>query len=163
MSHLVPRLSLFCLLAIIAIVGPARADYITYQLNATPNSIGITNNYGAFSVVYVDIDRSGRLSVVGDTLLYFSGLAVTGYPLFNVLGGAAGYNDTLYTDEIGTGADPSWRSWGFGTNPNTFAMTAPAFCWNYQQSAVPLPSSAFLLAAGLIPLAWARRKRWLDK
>lgn len=159
----VPHLLLWFLLAILAIAAPAQADLMTYQLTAKPNATGTGGGWGGFSLIYVDLDKDYRFSVADDQLLSFSGVSLTGYPLLNVLTGAAGFKDTLYTDEIGTGTDTGYRSWTFATSDEQWAASGASFCWDYQQSplqsAVPLPPSAFLLATGLIPFAWARRKK----
>ena len=158
-------LLLGCFLVILTIAAPAQADYVTYRIDATPTIIGQGGGWGGFSLAYIDQDDDGRFSVKDDQLLSFSGVSLTGYPLFSVLTGAAGYNDTLYTDEIGTGSNPGYRSWTFENSDGS--ASGAAFCWDYQQStvqsAVPLPPTAFLLGAGLMSLFWARRKRLLEK
>lgn len=59
----------------------------------------------------------------------------------------------------GVPSDVAWFNSGTGVILAVGSNTSKAGDW----TAVPLPSSAFLLGAGLIPLAWARRKRRLGK
>jgi hypothetical protein len=167
----ISSLVLASLLAILVMVSSAQA--VTYRLDAISNQVGQNNGLSSFWVVYDDADNSGRLKA--SEQIQFSGMSATSYDeitqryvtiVYNLLIGAAGIEDTLYTDELGEGANPNSRSWAFAKDTE-WGLTAGAFCWDYSQaevqSAVPLPPSALLLATGLIPLAWVRRRKRVGK
>jgi hypothetical protein len=176
---LIRHLVLGSFFAILIMAVPAQA--VTYQLIATPTDAARDLNgpgmgFGGFSLVYVDQDNDARFEV--SELLSFSGLTVGSYasdntPVYTtypILLGAAGYQDTPYTDEYSVYEPHDSRSWGeFRTADNQLAMTAGAFNWTYQQEIVPqgnnvpLPPSVLLLGSGLISLAWARRKKRMGK
>lgn len=165
----VPCLVLSSLLAALIAASPVQA--VTYILYAAVTDAGRNNGMDNFSVMYDDIDNNGRLS--SSEQIWFSGLTTHNFdnpPVsthFNILLWAAGSEDTPYTSEIDICDDsPNTRSWEFGKwNGQCYELqlSAPAYLWEYSQVAVPLPSSALLLATGLIPLAFARRRQRREK
>lgn len=166
---LVACLPLISLLTVLSASSPAQA--VTYILYATATDAGRNNGMDNFSVMYDDIDNNGRLS--SSEQIWFSGLTTQSfdnppvYTFYNVLLGAAGADDTPFTSEIDIWDDsPNTRSWEFGKwNGNIYELqlSAPAYLWEYSQVAVPLPPSVLLLASGLIPLVFARRRQRREK
>lgn len=95
-----------------------------------------------------------------DTLVSFSGVSLAGYlEVFDVLTGAAGSQDTPYTDEYSEYIPHDSRSWTFETSSHNWAASGSAESWTYQQATVPLPPSVFLLGSGLVGLLVLRRFR----
>ena len=136
-------------------VTPAQAD-ITYQLIATPTDIGRGAGLGGFSLQYFGQNGDSLFHVAELVPGSFSGLSVVGYPVFDILDGAAGTQaDSPFTDE-----DPVYRSWTFHST-TLWSLSAAGDDWKYERNIVPIPPTALLLGAGLIPLAWARRKKRL--
>jgi hypothetical protein len=141
----------WCLLVILLIAAPAQA--ITYQLTATAtdsarNMFGPGQGFGDFSLKY-NADGDGLFHVSELVPGSFSGVSLYGYPVFDVLTGAAGIqDDSPFTDEPSTNSDPNntYRSWTFETSEGQWGSSAGGFNWTYQREIVSSESAAKNLA-----------------
>jgi uncharacterized membrane protein len=107
-------------------------------------------NYpGASATEAIGINNAG--TIVGE---YVKGTTVNG---FSLSGGI--YTTLTYPSALDTGAaginDAGWIVGEY--------LDASDVTHGFVATPVPLPASVFLLGSGLIPLAWARRKKWLRK
>jgi hypothetical protein len=129
------------------------------------------DGYSGFTLQYVDADGDGRFSL--DELVpgSFSGMTeqetshswylctdVLGLPAFSATQSPLTDGVQYYSKDSNT-----WWFYYPGDVPPTGAFGMGASNYSYSQSPVPIPASALLLGAGLIPLAWARRKKRLGK
>ncbi len=160
-------------LAILASAAPARADIITYQLAATPTADAVRWGFGTWSLQYSDSDFDTMFNTLELVPGSFSGVWLGSpiYDWFPILKAAAGsLEEGAYADEDfhTPGVVPRGGSWAFLIPDGMQASVSPSL-WTYTReivpdpSAVPLPPSALLLGAGLIPLSWARRKKRLGQ
>lgn len=152
-------------LAILTVTAPVQAD-TTYLLSAHSQYW----QFSDFSLQYVDsIHADGKFEIGEFPGATFSGMTWT----------YSNYGDPPLTDTynlivfvpVNSGTSPFTESiggdnsWGF-----TQAGSPPGYhgvqdsIWTYSQEVVvPLPPSVFLLGAGLIGLALARRKKLWGK
>lgn len=139
-------------LAILTVPALVQADIVTYDFYAT-------SYVGNFSLRYIDADGDGRFSLPElvdgswspDFLPPFPGQtwkSIEDVPAYDA-------EHSPLTD--GTNVDGYWV---FLTVQGA-TFPSPAWVWTCTQ--VPLPSSVFLLGAGLIGLAVARRKKRLGQ
>jgi hypothetical protein len=145
---------------------PAYGDTI-FRLEA----FQVPNGHPGWTFDWRDVNDDGIYSGGVDLYLNFSGfLGPTGdgsvpFTIYDRIiyiplsPGALPY--TAGPSELGY--PDSWMFEGFiPTHPNV-TLRVDVGEWTYVRTVVPLPPSVFLLASGLIPLAWARRKRPLGK
>jgi hypothetical protein len=165
------RLTALCLLVLFfsapIYVCPQTASATSFRLTATAKP-GTTGS--DFFILYTDVDNDGLFGLEdGDVVDVFSGVSINiGFPFqvnaTTVL--ASPVHDagvSPLTDGAGLGFNGTdfVPIWVFG-DPD-FATVPLASDWTYTQSLVPIPSAAYLLGAGLIPLAWFRRRNRLGK
>jgi hypothetical protein len=127
------------------------AQYITYELTAYTKQPGIISN---FTVQYVDRDGDRRVGT-NDYVFAFSGVTINGqeYSELTVIPEySAEYSP--YTD-----GPESVYAWQFETSSGDI-QNFVEWDFTYGQTPVPLPSSAWMLGTGLIPLAWACRRKY---
>ena len=158
---------LFSFLAIGIGAAPVQA-YTTYELTMH-GSLG----YPDFSVYYIDYDGDAKMSEdemlfggaifpspptgsQGIYLPFFSSLFLqaTTVPAYGPGEGS------VFTDGSG-GSQFVPPYWIFAGNGQTAYV--PEYVWTQTEIETALPPSALLLGSGLIPLAWARRKKRLGK
>jgi hypothetical protein len=133
-----------------------------------------------FSITSGQLTMSGLTSMSQDAYIYIGAVSSSGAPESWQIFLVPAYQHPTYTwldgywgDVRGSAVPFVWSlaavSWGpdpatpfmrsmyVGVDPGTWAMSAgPA-------GPVPLPATVLLLGSGLIPLAWARRKKRLGK
>lgn len=158
----------------------------TYKLVATSKHVPLVDGHmpdaGDFIITYITDDPLGRFSL-GAAWWSFSELATAGdgghgEPLVGCgYGGSWSGIEIVpvyslaspYTDGQGK-SDSDMPMWGFTRPPMGVPyypteFTAEATAWTYERTPytlpVPIPPSVFLLGAGLIGLAVARRKKRL--
>jgi hypothetical protein len=128
-----------------------------------------------FNFTFVDTGTDGVYTDGVDVILNFSNVTYTWnngaqWCTWAAIDLVPDRPDTTYTERDRDPSEPTdlWVYWFFGTpvagtdlvNQTGFSSVA----WEYEKvSAVPLPPSAFLFGAGLIGLAWARRKKRLGQ
>jgi hypothetical protein len=171
-------------LAILA--GPVAADIYTYELIATPSVYALPPGSpvpaywpSGFTLLWTDFNQDGLFQpselVAGSaSAIIYNGstYAITGLPT------PGDGTDDQQTFILGTNFDFRERYDAMG---NDLGTRGPVGIWktdvgtgfwsddwlysNVQWTAAPVPltPSVFLLASGLIPLAWARRKKLLRK
>ena len=83
---------------------------------------------------------------------------MAGYAAYTVIT-AVPSTSCVYTDG-GAGGVFGPETWEFSTGPGGLILYGGG---GYTYVQTPVPPSALLLASGLIPLAWARRKKRLGK
>jgi len=161
-------LVLFLFMPIFVCLQAANATSFLLTATAKPGTIG-----SDFSILYTDVDNDGLFGLAGvDVVDAFSGVTINiGTPFqgfFNEVRESPVHDASVspYTDGTGVAFNPVGPPipipiWIFGLEGDPFNATVPlASDWTYTQSlAVPIPSAAYLLGSGLIPLAWFRR-RW---
>jgi hypothetical protein len=151
------RLSMYLLFSFLALgIGahPALADTI-YDFTAMSNNLGVVQN---FILQYVDTNNDGRVELDEIIPGTFSGVWTI-----------SPYIDWKTSLESVPAYDPSYSPytngvndyWVFGDGVFGDANLSASLFTYTQTPEVPIPPSVFLLSAGLIPLAWARRKKRL--
>ncbi len=168
-----PPIACFLLLSFVAMgigAAPAHADTI-YEFTATSTSpTTLTSFDGAwlqatsFSLEYVDKNGTGLLTST-DEILSFTGVKLWAPAVW---AGGVTFSAVLYIPPYDLAAftdGPSFPGgWGFSGTVIGETYTWPSAMWTYGEhpiSTVPIPPAVFLLGSGLIPLAWARRKKRL--
>jgi len=150
-------------LVILSSATPGHATTITYHLEATP--------YPAFSSLVSEFSLNWQEDTSGDGLFQLGELvpdSFRGVTHFPGTGIEARYTVIVAIPHQSstspyTGGDVSQEDWYFGyPGSNDWGVTPGA--WSYSRSVipdsvVPLPPSAYLLGAGLIWLAVARRRK----
>ncbi len=159
---------LFSFLAIGIGAAPVQATPITYEFTATPVD---PSTFSSFTLQYVDVDGDGLLNqseVVSGT---FSGVQVLKAIFTPGVSGWANYPNLLAVPcygslmALGPGGETfGGYYWYFGgvTEGYMFCGTENGG-FTYSETPVPVPPSVLLLGVGLMPLAWARRKKLLGK
>jgi hypothetical protein len=173
--------SLACILCFAWLVtlsspAPGRAD-TTYLFTASPTPAASAAGIPGFTLTYLDTDGDSLFSL--DELISFSGFytysqdfngnshtwhwtTITGVPPQETNPSSPWYS--LFTDGINNpyGWYMSGLHWStYFPNPTAAYAQYQQDTWVETQVPVPIPPTALLLGAGLIPLAWARRKKRL--
>lgn len=152
----VSRMMLFSILTLLTFPGTVKASTF-YDFWATSQN----PDYSDFSLTYNDVDGDAKFSI--DELVEGSFSGVQMYTYWLTVIGSVPVNSP---QSPLTDGDKS--RWGFlipspeGGGPLVGSMDYPQE-WTYRQSTVPIHASAFLLGTGLIPLAWAHRKKLLGR
>ncbi|MGD0828053.1 MAG: hypothetical protein ABSA09_08200 [Desulfobaccales bacterium] len=156
---------LFSFLAVFVGVAAVQADTYTLEVNPLPGyGPGTVANLSTFWITYTDTGTDNLLGGLdsGESIIkWWSGVTDQSY----VFPANYGFAMIPYVQDYVNGVGVDW-GWNWGPQYPIFG-TATAdsrdFSYSREAGAVPVPPSALLLASGLIPLAWARRKKRLRK
>lgn len=154
---------LFSFLAIVTVAAPARA-FTTYDFIAH-GVVGSGLGGVGFSLKYIDQDGDGLFSLDELVAGSFSGFTPPGLPHYvTILAVPVTSDVSPLTDGGALPPRTAGYGWDFfieapSLEPGSHEDWPPPTYWTYTESAVPIPPSALLLGAGLIPLAWARRRK----
>jgi hypothetical protein len=130
-------------------VDPVLQEFVAWEAGDTGRMVV------SFEFLYRDWDGDGMFSL-DELVLGSFRLFRTATSSGEWYGYIVGVPETLVTHGSGDG------DWAFDGMPEGLYRPG-AVNYSYVQTAVPIPPSALLLGAGLIPLAWARRKKRLGK
>jgi hypothetical protein len=138
---------------LIGVWQPGPAGSMIYELTATPTPYAVeVLGLSAFSISYEDQDNDARFELA-DPYTWSHVTSLT--TVYTQIKTVPDRNSTPYTD-----GDGLWV-WVFATEDNFVWSQFWTDYWDYSKVAVPIPASALLLGAGLIPLALARRRKRL--
>jgi len=151
----------FLCLAILAAPAPVRAT-ITYDFTATQRP---GYPLPTFSLQYVDTDSDGKFSLNELVADSFSGFTygINNYHYITLIT-VPPYNNTPtspWYSPLTDGPGSFFTNWVF-MDASEHQLDVNPYNWiESQTQVVPLPATVVLLGAGLLPLAWAHRKKLL--